>query len=66
MVDVKSSLRPTLVNGPFQDPALYVALRWQGDALLFDLGRIDRSCHEGSPFGMPPQPQRRPRLESPA
>ncbi len=31
-----------LVNGPFQDPALYVALRWQGDALLFDLGRIDR------------------------
>jgi ribonuclease Z len=39
---VKSSLRPSLVNGPFQDPALYVALRWQGDALLFDLGRIDR------------------------
>jgi len=39
---VKSSLRPSLVNGPFQDPALYVALRWQGDAILFDLGRIDR------------------------
>jgi ribonuclease Z len=39
---VKSSFRPSLVNGPFQDPALYVALRWQGDALLFDLGRIDR------------------------
>jgi len=39
---VKSSLRPSLVNGPFQDPALFVALRWQGDALLFDLGRIDR------------------------
>ncbi len=39
---MKSSLRPALVNGPFQDPALYVALRWQGDALLFDLGRIDR------------------------
>ena len=39
---MKSSLRPSLVNGPFQDPALYVALRWQGDALLFDLGRIDR------------------------
>lgn len=39
---MKSSFRPTLVNGPFQDPALYVALRWQGDALLFDLGRIDR------------------------
>jgi ribonuclease Z len=31
-----------LVNGPFQDPALYVALRWQGAAVLLDLGRIDR------------------------
>lgn len=39
---MKSSFRPSLVNGPFQDCALYVALRWQGDALLFDLGRIDR------------------------
>lgn len=39
---MKSSLRPSLINGPFQDCALYVALRWQGDALLFDLGRIDR------------------------
>lgn len=39
---MKSSFRPALVNGPFQDPALYVALRWQGDAILFDLGRIDR------------------------
>ena len=39
---MKSSFRAALVNGPFQDPALYVALRWQGDALLFDLGRIDR------------------------
>jgi ribonuclease Z len=39
---VKSSLRPTLVNGPFQDCALYVALRWQGSAVLMDLGRIDR------------------------
>ena len=39
---MKSSFRASLVNGPFQDCALYVALRWQGDALLFDLGRIDR------------------------
>jgi ribonuclease Z len=39
---MKSSFRPALVNGPFQDCALYVALRWQGDALLFDLGRLDR------------------------
>jgi ribonuclease Z len=39
---MKSSFRPALINGPFQDCALYVALRWQGDALLFDLGRLDR------------------------
>ncbi len=39
---MKSSFRPSLVNGPFQDCALYVALRWQGDALLFDLGRLNR------------------------
>lgn len=39
---MKSSFRPALVNGPFQDCALYVALRWQGDALLFDLGRLER------------------------
>lgn len=39
---MKSSFRASLVNGPFQDCALYVALRWQGDALLFDLGRLDR------------------------
>ena len=41
-IAMKSSLRASLINGPFQDCALYVALRWQGDALLFDLGRIDR------------------------
>ena len=31
-----------MVNGPFQDPVLYVDMRWQGSAVLFDLGRIDR------------------------
>lgn len=39
---MKSSFRPALVNGPFQDCALYVAMRWQGAAVLLDLGRIDR------------------------
>jgi ribonuclease Z len=39
---VKSSFLPRLINGPFGDPGLYVALRWRGTALQFDLGRIDR------------------------
>jgi ribonuclease Z len=39
---VKSAFLPRLVNGPFGDPGLYVALRWQGTALQFDLGRLDR------------------------
>lgn len=39
---VKSAFLPRLINGPFGDPGLYVALRWQGTALQFDLGRMDR------------------------
>ena len=30
-----------LINGPFGDPGLYVHLRWEGRALLFDLGHND-------------------------
>lgn len=30
------------MNGPFGDPGLHVGLRWQGTALQFDLGRVDR------------------------
>ena len=40
---MKTSLRPRLLNGQTGDPALLVTLRWQGRAVLFDLGRIDRT-----------------------
>lgn len=44
MPDVtKSSLRPRLLNGQTGDPALLVSMRWQGRAVLIDLGRIDRT-----------------------
>jgi ribonuclease Z len=39
---VKSAFLPRLVNGPFGDPGLHVSLRWQGTALQFDLGRLER------------------------
>ncbi len=39
----KSSLRPRLLNGQTGDPALLVSMRWQGRAVLIDLGRIDRT-----------------------
>jgi ribonuclease Z len=39
----KTSLRTRLLNGQTGDPALLVQLRWQGRAVLIDLGRIDRT-----------------------
>src|SRR5512144_2667315 len=40
---MKTTFRARLLNGQTGDPALLVALRWQGRALLIDLGRIDRT-----------------------
>src|SRR6201982_2594197 len=40
---MKTPFRPRLLNGQTGDPALLVSMRWQGRALLVDLGRIDRT-----------------------
>ena len=36
-----SSFEPRLINGPFGDPGLFVGMRWEGKAAVFDLGRND-------------------------
>lgn len=39
---MKSAFQPRLLNHLFGDPGLFVGLRWTGEAVLFDLGRLDR------------------------
>ncbi len=37
---MKPLMHPFLINGPFDDPGLYVEIKWDRRALLFDLGDI--------------------------
>lgn len=39
---MKPTFHHRLVNGPYEDPLLYVRLLWQRRALLFDLGTVSR------------------------
>lgn len=32
---------PRLVNGPFEDPCLYIDIQREGRAILFDIGSIE-------------------------
>ena len=37
---MKPLMHPFLINGPFDDPGLYIEIKWDRRALLFDLGVI--------------------------
>ena len=38
---MKPSFHTRLINGPFEDPGLYIRLLWEGRALMFDLGHTN-------------------------
>ena len=38
---MKPSFHTRLINGPFDDPGLYIRMLWEGRALMFDLGHTN-------------------------
>jgi len=39
---MKHTFLHTLVNGPFEDPVLFIRIMWEKRALMFDIGNISR------------------------
>ncbi len=42
---MKPSFHSRLINGPFEDPGLYIRLLWENRALMFDLGHTNSLSH---------------------